>query len=347
MESDADDSLWLKRADERLSQAKIPQETINVEAKKKLYSKLGKLHYDSVSLKRGKLDDVFKWVNEVRMQYGPPESIVATKFFDVDCVALVDTFDQIIHPHDVAMYGDYVRLPHMIDLKFSFEVPDIMGFLTNMSDHDQDMHFDEVPVTNSPIAVKYRDTKDSRKTEPDATFLSKFAKVVSIDPHDARWWFKAFRQMVKIYCGQVWFRTGLELCNILFDNRQYTPISKILKELHKYCQKEDGTNDEDKTRELVWFMQLNFSCTLKQATTEITRYKNSTKRHFFIKPDAYEHIDHKVIGLLHERGGKMYMAECQWTEAYVPSARLLQTIARQQPEIKGKWSAKTTLRSCP
>lgn len=56
-----------------------------------------------------------------------------------------------------------------------------------MSDHDQDMHFDEVPVTNSPIAVKYRDTKDSRKTEPDATFLSKFAKVVSIDPHDARW----------------------------------------------------------------------------------------------------------------------------------------------------------------
>lgn len=132
-----------------------------------------------------------------------------------------------------------------------------------------------------------------------------------------------------------------------------------MKELHKYCQKEDGTNDEDKTRELVWFMQLNFSCTLKQATTEITRFvkdkvyqvffffwdsaifyqmhtffsfgmtdwdstflwmnrsRNSTKRHFFIKPDAYEHIDHKVIGLLHERGGKMYMAECQWTEAYV------------------------------
>lgn len=32
-----------------------------------------------VSLKRGKLDDVPKWVNENRTQYGPLESIVAAK----------------------------------------------------------------------------------------------------------------------------------------------------------------------------------------------------------------------------------------------------------------------------
>lgn len=36
-----------------------------------------------------------------------------------------------------------------------------------------------------------------------------------------------------------------------------------------------------------------------------------------IKPDARVHIDHKTIGLLHECGGKMYMAERQWTEASV------------------------------
>ncbi|KAL0676399.1 hypothetical protein Bca4012_004380 [Brassica carinata] len=156
MESDADDSLWLmnvfRRADERFSRAKstyesscFSQETINLEGKRKLYSKLGQLAHctmvnqriDSnmklilVSLKRGKLDDVLKWVNENRTQYGPLESIVAAKvacahalshmglgeyktaaleFLDVDCVALGDTFDQVILPHDVATYGGLCAL---------------------------------------------------------------------------------------------------------------------------------------------------------------------------------------------------------------------------------------------
>ncbi|KAG5405894.1 hypothetical protein IGI04_012013 [Brassica rapa subsp. trilocularis] len=170
MESDADDSLWLRRADERFSRAKstyesscFSQETINLEGKRKLYSKLGKLHYYSgdlgkafenhlqelahctmvnqridsnmklilVSLKRGKLDDVLKWVNEIRTQYDPLESIVAAKvacahalshmglgeyktaaleFLDVDCVALGDTFYQVILPRDVATYGGLCAL---------------------------------------------------------------------------------------------------------------------------------------------------------------------------------------------------------------------------------------------
>lgn len=56
-----------------------------------------------------------------------------------------------------------------------------------MFDHDQYMHFDDEPVDNSPMAVKYHETIDSRKTEPDDVLLSEFVKVVSIDPHNVRW----------------------------------------------------------------------------------------------------------------------------------------------------------------
>ncbi|XP_013625157.1 PREDICTED: COP9 signalosome complex subunit 2-like [Brassica oleracea var. oleracea] len=240
-----------------------------------------------------------------------------------------------------------------------------------------DIYFSEELVDNSPIAVKYHDTKDSLETKPDDVLLLEFANVVSIDPQNAKWCFKAYRQMVKIYCrlGEyekmmdasrkmlkyikgkyqgdsvyrflqslhldlnrlqklyeitvealeenknqymtVWFRTSLELCNVLFENRQYTPISKILNGLHKYCQKEDGTSDEDKTRDLRKVYAVEFQLYTETDDNINQKMQELYRKALAIKPDARVHIDHKTIGLLHECGGKMYMAERQWTEASV------------------------------
>ena len=50
-----------------------------------------------------------------------------------------------------------------------------------------DIYFSEELVDNSPIAVKYHDTKDSLETKPDDVLLLEFANVVSIDPQNAKW----------------------------------------------------------------------------------------------------------------------------------------------------------------
>ncbi|WZZ42770.1 hypothetical protein YC2023_039029 [Brassica napus] len=420
MESDADDSLWLmnvfRRADERFSRAKstyesscFSQETINLEGKRKLYSKLGQLHYYSgdlgkafenhlqelahctmvnqridsnmklilVSLKRGKLDDVPKWVNENRTQYGPLESIVAAKvacahalshmglgeyktaaleFLDVDCVALGDTFDQVILPHDVATYGGLCALATYDRSEIQQRVfendhawlglaPEVRKIIkeaamlcveylqtikkTLLLDMYVYQHVEWLlcqirekalleyaqpfaSLRMCTMASQFRSSVPDLEEELMALIKKnklEFAKVVSIDPHNARWYYKSFRKMVKIYCGlgeyekmmdatrkmlkyikgsyqgdsvyrflqslctyssldlnmlqelckitmealeenkkqylTVWFRTSLELRNILFDNRQYTPIK-----LHKYYQNVDETNDVAKTRDL-------------------------------------------------------------------------------------------------
>ncbi|KAL9277430.1 hypothetical protein ACSQ67_025025 [Phaseolus vulgaris] len=50
---------------------------------------------------------------------------------------------------------------------------------------------------------------------------------------------------------RLWFKTNLKLCKIFFDIGEYGRMSKILKELHKSCQREDGTDDHKKGTQLL------------------------------------------------------------------------------------------------
>uniref|UniRef100_A0A0A0KZ23 COP9 signalosome complex subunit 2 n=1 Tax=Cucumis sativus TaxID=3659 RepID=A0A0A0KZ23_CUCSA len=50
---------------------------------------------------------------------------------------------------------------------------------------------------------------------------------------------------------RLWFKTNLKLCKIWFDIGEYGRMIKILKELHKSCQREDGTDDQKKGSQLL------------------------------------------------------------------------------------------------
>ncbi|XP_014507811.1 COP9 signalosome complex subunit 2 isoform X2 [Vigna radiata var. radiata] len=50
---------------------------------------------------------------------------------------------------------------------------------------------------------------------------------------------------------RLWFKTNLKLCKIFFDIGEYGRMSKILKELHKSYQREDGTDDHKKGTQLL------------------------------------------------------------------------------------------------
>jgi COP9 signalosome complex subunit 2 len=45
---------------------------------------------------------------------------------------------------------------------------------------------------------------------------------------------------------RLWLKTNIKLAKLWLDRKQYRLLSEKLRELHKACQKEDGTNDPSK-----------------------------------------------------------------------------------------------------
>lgn len=50
---------------------------------------------------------------------------------------------------------------------------------------------------------------------------------------------------------RLWYKANLKLCNLWFKMKEYGRMSRILKELHRSCQKEDGTDDPKKGTNLI------------------------------------------------------------------------------------------------
>jgi len=50
---------------------------------------------------------------------------------------------------------------------------------------------------------------------------------------------------------RLWFKTNVKLARLWFDCREYGRMAKILRELHKSCQNEDGTDDQRKGTQLL------------------------------------------------------------------------------------------------
>ena len=50
---------------------------------------------------------------------------------------------------------------------------------------------------------------------------------------------------------RLWFKTNLKLCTLCFNIKEFSRLSKILKELHRSCRKEDGTEDQRKGTQLL------------------------------------------------------------------------------------------------
>ncbi|KAI8573309.1 hypothetical protein RHMOL_Rhmol01G0267500 [Rhododendron molle] len=108
---------------------------------------------------------------------------------------------------------------------------------------------------------------------------------------------------------RLWFKTNLKLCKIWFDMGEYGRMSKILKELHKSCQK-DGTDDEKKGTQLLEVYAIEIQ--MYTETKDNKRLMQLYQKALSIK-SAIPHP--RIMGIIRECGGKMHMAERQWAEA--------------------------------
>ena len=109
---------------------------------------------------------------------------------------------------------------------------------------------------------------------------------------------------------RLWLKTNIKLARLWLDRRQYTQLIKLVRELHKACQKEDGTDDPSKGTYALEIYALEIQ--MYAETRNNKRLKALYQRALKVR-SAVPHP--KVMGIIRECGGKMHMSEENWEEA--------------------------------
>ncbi|KAF7535747.1 hypothetical protein G7054_g5129 [Neopestalotiopsis clavispora] len=109
---------------------------------------------------------------------------------------------------------------------------------------------------------------------------------------------------------RLWLKTNIKLAKLLLDRKDYLTVTKKLRELHKACQREDGTDDPNKgTYSLeVYALEIQMYSETRNNKQLKALYQKALKVR-----SAVPHP--KIMGIIRECGGKMHMSEENWEDA--------------------------------
>lgn len=109
---------------------------------------------------------------------------------------------------------------------------------------------------------------------------------------------------------RLWLKTNVKLAKLLLDRKDYSAVTKKLRDLHKACQREDGSDDPSKgTYSLeVYALEIQMLAETKNNKQLKALYQRALK----VK-SAVPHP--RIMGIIRECGGKMHMSEENWKEA--------------------------------
>ncbi|EFR02590.1 COP9 signalosome complex subunit 2 [Nannizzia gypsea CBS 118893] len=110
---------------------------------------------------------------------------------------------------------------------------------------------------------------------------------------------------------RLWLKTNIKLAKLWLDKKEYAQLSKKLKELHKACQRPDGTDDPSKGTYSLEIYALEIQ--MYANTRNNKRLKALYQRALKVR-SAVPHP--KIMGIIRECGGKMHMSEENWKEAH-------------------------------
>ncbi|KAF2104766.1 putative COP9 signalosome subunit 2 [Rhizodiscina lignyota] len=109
---------------------------------------------------------------------------------------------------------------------------------------------------------------------------------------------------------RLWLKTNIKLARLWLDRKEYRQLADKLQELHKACQKDDGTDDPSKGTYALEVYSLEIL--MYAETRNSKRLKALYQRALRVK-SAVPHP--KIMGIIRECGGKMHMSEESWKEA--------------------------------
>lgn len=109
---------------------------------------------------------------------------------------------------------------------------------------------------------------------------------------------------------RLWLKTNLKLAKLWLDRKEYSRLTKILRELHAACETKEGEEDQTKgshllevyALEIQMYTETKNNKKLKELYTRTLRVKSS--------------ITHpRIMGVIRECGGKMHMYVKDWENA--------------------------------
>ncbi|KAI9716143.1 MAG: hypothetical protein M1812_005571 [Candelaria pacifica] len=109
---------------------------------------------------------------------------------------------------------------------------------------------------------------------------------------------------------RLWLKTNIKLARLWLDRKDYGRLTKKVRELHKACQREDGTDDPGKGTYSLEIYALEIQ--MYAETRNNKRLKALYQRALMVR-SAVPHP--KIMGIIRECGGKMHMSEENWKEA--------------------------------
>jgi COP9 signalosome complex subunit 2 len=109
---------------------------------------------------------------------------------------------------------------------------------------------------------------------------------------------------------RLWLKTNLKLAKLHLDRKDYGTVTKKLRDLHKACEREDGTDDPSKGTYSLEIYALEI-----QMYAE-TKNNKQLKRLYERALKVRSAVPHpKIMGIIRECGGKMHMSEENWKDA--------------------------------
>ncbi|KAH8686087.1 putative COP9 signalosome complex subunit 2 [Tricladium varicosporioides] len=109
---------------------------------------------------------------------------------------------------------------------------------------------------------------------------------------------------------RLWLKTNIKLSKLFLDRKDYAAVTKKIKELHKACEREDGSDDPSKgTYSLeIYALEIQMYAEMKNNKVLKRLYERALKVR-----SAVPHP--KIMGIIRECGGKMHMSEENWKDA--------------------------------
>jgi len=109
---------------------------------------------------------------------------------------------------------------------------------------------------------------------------------------------------------RLWFKTNLKLCGLYFQTKDFGRLTRTLKELHKSCKRDDGTDDVKKGTQLLEIYAIEVQMYTEQKNNK--KLKELYHQALAIK-SAIPHP--RILGVIRESGGKMHMTERSFESA--------------------------------
>ncbi|CAK7274226.1 COP9/signalosome complex subunit Csn2 [Sporothrix epigloea] len=109
---------------------------------------------------------------------------------------------------------------------------------------------------------------------------------------------------------RLWLKTNIKQAKLLLDRQQYVDVVRKLRDLHKACQRSDGSDDPSKGTYLLEIYALEILMYAERKNNK--QLKQLYQRALTVR-SAVPHP--KVMGIIRECGGKMHMSEENWKDA--------------------------------